>query len=74
MKTPPETLVAVAKTLWNAGYQGDKQGRQLDRTKPLIPAVIADVAELPLAVAVRVNHLLAVWSIGTVPFGEYDAL
>lgn len=74
MKTPPETLVAVAKTLWESGFRGDKQGRPLDRTKPLIPAVIADQAELPLAVAIRVNHLLVVWSLGTVAFGEHDEL
>lgn len=74
MKTSPETLVALAKTLWSSGFQGDSQGRPLDRTKPLIPQVIADVAELPLAVAIRVNHLLAVWSLGTVKHGEYDEL
>lgn len=74
MKTPPETLVSLAETLWQAGYRGDKQGRPLDKAKPLIPAVIANHTELPLPVAIRVNHLLAVWSIGTVAVGVYDEL
>lgn len=72
MKTSPATLVSIAETLWAYGFQGDRRGRPLDKSKPLIPAVIADVAELPLPVAIRVNHLLVVWSLGTVALGDYD--
>jgi hypothetical protein len=72
MKTPPETFIELAKTLWQAGYQGDKQGRPINRDKPLIPSAIAEAMELPLGVAVQVNHLLVVWSLGAAPFGQWD--
>ena len=74
MKATVGDIKAMAVALWNAGYRGDKQGRPIDINKPLISEVIAKECGVPLSVAAQVNHLLAVWSIGAVPFGEYDKL
>lgn len=67
-------IKSMALVLWNEGYRGDKQGRPLDKNKPLIPSVIAARCEVSLPIATQINHLLAVWSLGTVPVGEYDKI
>lgn len=63
-----------ALELWNAGYRGDRQGRPVDKSKPLIPSVLAARFGLSIGMATQINHLLAVWSLGTVAVGEYDGI
>ena len=74
MKATVGDIKAMAVALWNEGYRGDKQGRPIDINKPLIPVVIARKCDVSLSVAAQVNHLIVMWSIGAVPFGEYDKL
>lgn len=74
MKATIGEIKEMALTLWNAGYRCDKRGGALDKNKPLIPAVIADHCDVTLPIAAQINHLLVVWSLGTVPVGEWDKL
>jgi len=77
MKTNEATIGeirAAALDLWRAGYQGDRRAQPIDKAKPLIPSVIAARLGLSLPLATLVNHCLVVWSLGTVPVGEFDAL
>ncbi len=80
MKTATEqsesigSIRAFALLLWNDGYRANRDGAPLDRAKPLIPSVLAERFELGTVLANQVNHCLVVWSHGTVPVGEFDAI
>lgn len=83
MKTPPpspETVFTIGEIrtfaigLWGQGYKGDKSGRPVDPSKPLIPSVIAQRFGVGLAFAIKANHCVLVWSLGRVPVGQFDKL
>jgi hypothetical protein len=69
------TLRTLALTLWQDGWRINPcTFRPLNAQKPVTPSAIADAVELPYSVAVQVCHLLNVWSLGSVPVGEFDRI
>jgi hypothetical protein len=68
-----DQVTADALRLWSDGYRLQrKTGRPVDPAKPLIPSVLADRFGWQRNWAHQVNYLLAVWSLGEVPVGQFD--